>query len=34
MRHVSTSAYGALWRYSGAKSSDFIEKSPNIGKMV
>jgi hypothetical protein len=34
MSHVCTLAHGALQRYLGAKSKDFIEKSPNIGKNV
>jgi hypothetical protein len=34
MSHVCTLAFGVLQRYFGAKSSDFIEKSPSIGKNV
>jgi hypothetical protein len=33
MSHVCILAHGVLWRYFGAKSEDFIERSPNIGKM-
>jgi hypothetical protein len=32
MSYVCTLAHGLLWRYFGAKSKDFIEKSTNIGK--
>jgi hypothetical protein len=32
MSYVCTLTQGALWKYFGTKSWDFLEKSPNIGK--